>query len=1074
MGGEYNNWRPPDTDGAVGPNHLVVAINGSWRVLTRTGSVLVSQSLGDFWSGFWDPSNPDCSEEPFDPRVLYDAHNDVWITVAIRGRRDCPERSAMLVAVSNTGDPTGNWTKLEMDGDLEDDDWVDFPTLGYSSNYITVAGNMFEPHCDSCAFRRSQLWALERPVTTTSTRWVWRSLDPQEHKFTMMPATTLDSGVTTQYLATTSYATSALDLYTVTGTLGSPPTLSAAYGFPQSSTPWWPVGLTTDFAPQAGTSTLINNGNDRMQGLVLKNGHLWATHNAFLPAGSPNRTSIKWWEVQTDGTVVQDGYIDDPTGTIFRAYPSISVNSNSDVLIGYSQFSATTYASAAYSMRLGTDAPNTFRDTVVFKAGEGSYVNFVGSRNRWGDYSSTHVDPTDDDSFWTIQEFARPPVSGVGRWAVQWAHVEPPADAAPAHDDFNDAELINSLPFTDNTSTDGATTEAGEDTDPAMCSLVNNGTIGSTVWYEFDPDHDVEVTVETLGSDFDTVVAAWSGTSLGSLSPVGCNDDSGGTTQSSLTFDASSGQTYYLQIGGYNGDAGALSLDVFGAGAGSGFCDFDGDMYGDAAVGVPLEDLNSNTVVDTGAVLALPGSNSGPAPGDSKAFDQNSPGIPGGNETGDQFGVALSCGDYNGDGYSDLAVGANAEAIGTRDDSGAATVIFGGPTGLDGAGAVHLYQNAPGVTGSSEAGDFFGESLASGDFNGDGYTDLAVGIPGEAIGTIDDAGAIQVFFGSSTGIGDDQFLSQASAGVAGGAEAGDVFGSSLAAGDFNHDGYTDLGVGIPGEDISGKSNVGAAQIFYGSATGLSVSNDVIFHQDSPGVDGGAESQDFFGHSLAAGDITGDGYAELIVGIPNEAIGSTQNAGAFQWLEGSASGLTATPGNFRSQNSPGVPGGSETDDFFAWSVAVGDVDSDGFAEVIVGSPGENNSSGAVTVIDGGASGPQPSGQFWSQNSAGVEGSSEPGDFFGIALTLSDMNGDGKLDVLIGVSGEAIGTILEAGAVNYLAGSESGLTSSGDRFISQNTPGIPGGAETADLFGYSVAGLGRGDQSAAPAPANGLWP
>jgi len=130
--------------------------------------------------------------------------------------------------------------------------------------------------------------------------------------------------------------------------------------------------------------------------------------------------------VATDdcGAIQQRGRIDDASGATFYAYPSIAVNANSDVLIGYSRFSASQYASANYSFRQSCNAANTLQSDAVLKAGEGPYykIGVSSQKNRWGDYSSTVVDPANDLDMWTIQEYAATPAGtgandGNGRWA---------------------------------------------------------------------------------------------------------------------------------------------------------------------------------------------------------------------------------------------------------------------------------------------------------------------------------------------------------------------------------------------------------------------------------------------------------------------------------------------------------------------------------------------------------------------------------------------------------------------------------------------------------------------------------
>jgi hypothetical protein len=142
---------------------------------------------------------------------------------------------------------------------------------------------------------------------------------------------------------------------------------------------------------------------------------------------------------------------------------------------------------------------------------------------------------------------------------------------------------------------------------------------------------------------------------------------------------------------------------------------------------------------------------------------------------------------------------------------------------------------------AAEAGDRFGEVVARGDFNGDTYQDLAVGVPWEGLGggAVPNAGAVEVIYGGAGGLGpaQRQFWSQDSAGVEDAAESGDFFGDSLAAGDFNGDSRADLAIGAIGEDVGSIREAGAVNVTYGSAAGLSATAipDQLWHQDSTSV-----------------------------------------------------------------------------------------------------------------------------------------------------------------------------------------------------------------------------------------------
>src|SRR5688572_5539795 len=151
---------------------------------------------------------------------------------------------------------------------------------------------------------------------------------------------------------------------------------------------------------------------------------------------------------------------------------------------------------------------------------------------------------------------------------------------------------------------------------------------------------------------------------------------------------------------------------------------------------------------------------------------------------------------------------------------------------------------------------------ARGDFNGDGFDDLALGVPGEdirdnAFNNVPDVGAVNVIYGSPTGLSAtyaaNQFWHQDASGVFDNNEAYDGFGSSLATGDFNGDGYDDLAIGVPGEDLGLVVDAGAVNILYGSASGLSSAGSQIWHQDSAGVQGVSQRTNHFGFALAVGD-----------------------------------------------------------------------------------------------------------------------------------------------------------------------------------------------------------------------------
>jgi len=351
--------------------------------------------------------------------------------------------------------------------------------------------------------------------------------------------------------------------------------------------------------------------------------------------------------------------------------------------------------------------------------------------------------------------------------------------------------------------------------------------------------------------------------------------------------------------------------------------------------------------------------------------------------------------DFNGDGFADLAVGVPGEDVEAIVDAGAVQVLYGSSTGL--TTADQLWTQDDTGTDSSEDADWFGSALATGDFNGDGYTDLAVAAQSEDVEAIVDAGAVNVLYGSPLGLTDEgaQFWTQDSTGIEDSSEASDTFGSSLAAGDFDGDGRSDLAIGVPFEDVEAIGNAGAVNVLYGSSGGLTATGDQFWHQDSSGVKGTAESGDDFGWSLAAANFGESSQADLAIGAPFEDVGTVDDAGAVNVLYGSSGGLTAT----------------------------GD-------------------------------------QSWHQDSSGVIDTAESGDNFGWSLAAANFGKSSQDDLAIGVPFEAVEAVANAGAVNVLYESSGGLTASGDQFWHQDSSGIEDTAETDDYFGYSLAPRGGG--------------
>ncbi|MGW1030152.1 FG-GAP and VCBS repeat-containing protein [Streptomyces sp. NPDC002577] len=380
--------------------------------------------------------------------------------------------------------------------------------------------------------------------------------------------------------------------------------------------------------------------------------------------------------------------------------------------------------------------------------------------------------------------------------------------------------------------------------------------------------------------------------------------------------------------------------------------------------------------------------------------------------------LTASDADFNGDGLADVAVSATGAYVNGKAAAGQLTVLYGG-----GKHAT-ISQNTAGVPGTAETNDYFGSDTAYGDFDGDGYDDLAVGAQGENVGSDTDGGTAVILWGSASGLTGGTTIKDPRP------SKHDNFGSVIEAADFNGDGTDDLALGTWSSSTVDIYRGGFTRS--GSTGGHYTLSVPIYSGDGWGI-----------RNLHSGDANGDGVEDLIV----NGYSTDDDYNANFWYPGSASGVT-------SSSYQKLPAGFITD--------VGDTDSDGYGDIVYGlgwDEGIANAQlgGAVLIGHGSADGPAYGDlQTIDQDTSGVPGSGEEGDHFGAELDLGDINGDGHLDLVVGAPGENVTGGTDAGAVTVLYGAAdgSGITGAGAKFLDQNTAGVPNSNEKSDNFGSDV--------------------
>jgi hypothetical protein len=398
-----SGYYPPDVMGAVGPQHVVQLINGEYRVYRKSDGVLLQQT--DTY-GFWGAMGITPTDFSFDPRVVYDSGSGRWFAVEVDAQN---QPNNYLFAVSQSSDPTDGWTGFTIANDSTNSSWADFPTLGVDADGVYLAATHFA--FDGTSVTGASVVVMPKadlvgPMPTIANATLFKVPWPKLARGPQL-AVDLDGGGLPMPIVASTGISAWVKIASIDGPVTAPSLdYAGTVDFPFSPTP--------SPAEQPGPSQNVDVccGDSRFNSnFVLQNGALWGVR----PVDESGRAAVEWYQIDPDTNIIlQTGRITDDELDLY--YPSIAVNELDQVVVGFNGSSENQFVSAYAALGETIGGVTSFGDLLLLKEGVDSYEVAWDGRNRWGDYSTTVVDPSDPSVFWTFQEWAD---FGGANWATQ-------------------------------------------------------------------------------------------------------------------------------------------------------------------------------------------------------------------------------------------------------------------------------------------------------------------------------------------------------------------------------------------------------------------------------------------------------------------------------------------------------------------------------------------------------------------------------------------------------------------------------------------------------------------------------
>ena len=419
---------PPDSTGAVGPSHYLEAVNTAFAVYNKTTGALLLGPV-DINSLFQNSGNSCATNNDGDPAVVYDQLADRWV-VSQFSVSNLTTTFYECVAVSKTADPLGAWWAYTFQYDF----FPDYPKLAMwpDAYYATYA--MFSDGSGSASYLGPKICALDRAAMLQGATATQQCFSGGASVGIMLPAnldgsTPPPSGSPAYAMSDSDSATAPFNylLFWKVHINWANPASSFLSPASHISTARYslPCGSGGVCVPQAGTSNQLDALADRLMArLVYRN---FGDHEAIVAShtvASGNTAGVRWWEIRSPAstpTVYQEGTVPSVTDSTYRWMPSIAMDKAGNMAVGYSTSGSTLTPGIAVSGRLVSDTSGTMLqgETTIF-VGPGVQTGAAANgAERWGDYTSMTVDPTDDCTFYYVNQYI--PTNGLGNWRTKVA-----------------------------------------------------------------------------------------------------------------------------------------------------------------------------------------------------------------------------------------------------------------------------------------------------------------------------------------------------------------------------------------------------------------------------------------------------------------------------------------------------------------------------------------------------------------------------------------------------------------------------------------------------------------------------